>query len=195
MVSKYKTGMVVEFQWNSFISNAIKKFDESEWSHVGIITKVDETNGKVIMFESRMNGPEFKEYGIEELRSYESNKNAFAFMPNYPKGTKLTSPIVTAIAAKYDGEKYGFASYPAIVLFLVLQKAGFKNILWNALFAQSESERGWLHINLRGVICSELVARMLYDISGGKINYEEALGKPWEITSPGDIYSLRDHKW
>ncbi|MCF7861159.1 hypothetical protein K9M79_02850 [Candidatus Woesearchaeota archaeon] len=50
---------------------------------------------------------------------------------------------------------------------------------------------GWRFIKLTGaskLICSEAVARILYDSSNKKINFEEEYKKPYDLITPMDLY-------
>ena len=192
-VKKYKPGMLVFFDWNSIISKAIKYFDNSKWSHIGIIIDVDEDSGSLTLFESLISGPEFRTYGIGELQTYEERGQAYAYMIDYPKSTKLKK--LKEYAEKYNNRDYGFISYPFIIMFLIMKNLGMKTKVWSILFSGSKSKKGYFYISLKGLICSELIVRLLYDVSNRKINFEEATGKPWDITSPGDIWAFRNHNW
>ena len=78
-------------------------------------------------------------------------------------------------ANKYKGTKY---SYWAVFLILIFGKNSIK-----------------LSDGVKSLICSEAVARLLYDASDKKIDFEPEFKKNYDFITPQDLYLSKQIKW
>jgi len=139
------------------IQNIICKVTKSKYCHVGIITDVSADNKYFIMAEAINNGFVYNSYNTE---------TKLQTADVYRSKRKLYD--VSNIINKYIGKPYGWMQLIAILI----KKYTGLNI----------SKDGIKHL-----ICSEAVARVLYDASKKKINFEEEFFKPYDYITPEDI--------
>lgn len=140
----FKKFYIIDFSWKSWISDAVKVASQSHWSHTGII--LDVSDDKVTLLESLTPGGPTVTYYTKEFL-YGLYKNKTIEILNFG----LKNDNSDEILAKYKNQRitYGYESILAILLI----KLGFST-----------------KFNIVGtMICSELVSRLIYDLSDGKI--------------------------
>ena len=165
MKPKYKLGDVVFFNNDSIYSKLILMYNrivyyDKGWSHVGIITEINKDT--VLIHEALSNGFNPNHYDKEYL---EGRIEEGSVMIKRPK-KKLEE--VRFWADEYLGRPYAWWDIIGIGLSLFLK----------------------LPIGLTGakkLICSEAVARVLYDCSNKKINFEEEFNKRYDYITPTDL--------
>lgn len=161
-----KVGDIVFFKSNGLYGKIVSlynrlNYDMPGFGHVGIITKVGD---KILIHEAVgegfIAGYYSKEYINEKI---ESGK----IVISKPK-KKLT--YVLEHANNYLGRPYGYLDILSITL---------------AFFT------GFRFLSLTGskkLICSEAVARILYDSSNKEIDFSKEYNKPYDLITPMDIY-------
>ena len=174
---KYKIGQIVFFKGNGFFSKLIKTYNfinygETGFSHTGIITKVE--RDRVIVSEALSNG------FINTRKDGSPNYyyKTWLDMKKRKCEIDIKTPIFKLINVekntnKYIGIPYGFLDILGILISLVFK---------------------FRFISLTGakrLICSEAVARILYDSSNKKINFQEEFNKCYDLISPMDIYKSK----
>lgn len=179
-------------KWDSFISKTIRYFDGSDWSHVGLVVEVSEKH--ILIFESNSNGTKYIEYTKEEIIRYIANNNMKFQMLKYPKDVDLTTSNLKDVCNKYLNKSYGWLNYIFLIPLMFMKKMKMKVEVWKILMNSDENPFP-IKTFLKGFICSELLVRVLYDLSDKKINFERVTGKPFEITTPGDVDEFLDEKW
>lgn len=164
---KYKTGQIIFFNWNNIYSKVIGVFNRLEYgetgfSHVGIITEV--LDDKVLIHEALSKGFSASYYSTEHLNQY------FAEGSIAIGEAKMPLTYTLEHANNYLGRPYAWFDIISITL------AFFTKFKFLKLTGASK------------LICSEAVARILYDASGKKIDFEEEYGKKYDLITPMDIY-------
>lgn len=84
---------------------------------------------------------------------------------------------VREIAKKYEGTRYGWRDILSI----------FTIILWR--------KRAIGFTGTKSIICSEAVARILYDASDKKIDFEPEFKKSYDLITPTDLSKSKQIKW
>ena len=167
---KYKKDQIVFFNFKSFYGKFIEfynklNYGEKGYTHVGIITKVDKKY--ILIHEAAAKGFIKSWYPIEWINEKVKSKNLLI----KPVNKKLLNVFKTA--EKYLGRPYAwFDIFGIIISFLF----GFK------------------FLKLTGankLICSEAVARILYDSSNKQINLSSEYNKPYDLISPMDIHNSK----
>ncbi|MDX1702096.1 MAG: hypothetical protein R3250_15835 [Melioribacteraceae bacterium] len=160
---KLKIGDVVLFRGarKSIVSRMISKVTNSQFSHVGIIYSL-KSDGSICIAEALWEGFVINHYSKEEMY--------FLFPRLQIKRTNilLGQEKIQNEIIKYKGISYGFSQLFAIWIHRITGKEIIKN-------------------GLQDLICSEVVARVLYDCSGGTINFEKEFGIPFDYISPAQI--------
>jgi len=89
-----------------------------------------------------------------------------------------TKAQVLKVCEKYIGEPYDWTAIFSIGLYYIF--GGMAIDLWSGP---------------KKVICSEFVARVLYEISYTEINFEKEYPKPFDMITPADIFNSKQlHK-
>lgn len=163
---KFKVGDIVFFKSNSFISKVIqfynlREFGKKGFSHVGIVTKV--LFNHVIIHEALSNGFTRSCYSFEYLND-KLKGDLDIKKPKY----KLKDVYKTA--EKYLGRSYAWFDIFGIILSFLFRFKFLKITGANKL------------------ICSEAVARILYDSSSKKLNISKEYNKPYDLISPQEVY-------
>jgi len=148
MDKQFKTGDVVLFNYNNknWISKQIENYNLQEYGtssaiHAGIISEVNYNENKVQIFEIlNLNGANFYYYDMNFLTEKIKSNEIHIRRP------KENIKNIIENCEKYLYIKYGILDLFAILLY------GFFNIKIKST-------------NMKKVICSELVARVLYDSS------------------------------
>ncbi len=170
---KFKVGQIVFFNNKTFYAKIIILFNymqygEKGWAHNGIITKVNRES--VIIQEAVSKGFIENVYSKKYLISRMIKKTVDI------KETKKRLVFVHKNAKRYEGRPYGYLDIISLMFSLVLGK-------WS--------------IGLTGakqLICSEAVARVLYDSSIKKINFSKEYDKPYDLITPQDMYISKELK-
>lgn len=163
---KFNVGDVVFFKGKSFYSTLIYsynfiKYGESGYSHVGIITKIKKST--IVIHEALGSGFQANDYEKWWL----NNKIELGDIKIRQSIIKLTN--VYKNAEIYYGRGYAWSD----ILFIGLA------FLTKFKFSITGANR---------LICSEAVARILYDSSNKKINFEKEYNKPYDLVTPMDIF-------
>jgi|GEM_PF-2494802 len=164
---KFKRGQIIFLNWDGLFAKVVRyynqvKYKEEGFSHVGIITNM--TLSKVQIHEAGSNGFVKGWYSKEFLENM-IKRETCAIVDSKVRTTNLEWE-----ADKYLGRPYAWHDIFGIAL--------------SFLF-------GWRFLEITGakkVICSEAVARILYDVSNKKINFELEYDKPYDLITPMDIY-------
>lgn len=156
---KYKVGDVILFKSNgNFIEDAICYVTRSEYCHVGIVSEVHQYH--IVVAEALTSGFTKRNHGIKALSE---KPDKFTVLRSKKKLTDINKHI-----DKYLGTTYGFIQLVAILLY---RYTGY-NVYDNGT---------------KELICSEAVARVLYDSSQQLLNFEEEFLKPYDYITPADI--------
>lgn len=169
-----KSGDVLLFRWNSpyskliYLANYINH-GRKGYSHVGVVAKVNKYS--IIVYEALSDGFKKIEYGKSELDNLMYNNNVDVGRVNI----KLNN--VKNNCEKYLGRPYGWMDILSIGFYTIFRKYSF-------LFSP----------NAQHLICSEAVARILYDSSDKKINMSDEFNKHYSYITPTDIHDSKHIK-
>lgn len=172
----FRPGQVVNFAWHNNIfqkailfRNRLIYGKDAIWTHSGIITRV--MKHKVEIYESITKGFTYSWYPKDWLE----NKIDNGIVAIGTSKKKLTN--VHNNAFKYLRFKYAWTD--------------ILNILWMFLFGKQATKL----TGVKKLICSEAVARILYDSSNKKINFEKEYNKAYDLVEPMDLYLSEQIKW
>lgn len=155
---------IIFFNWDSIYSKLIRFHTGSKWTHVGIVGAEDQ-NG-VYCFEALNKGLVKSYYSNELLRTWEVQG-----IITIKTVTLRTTPAeLLKVCESYEGAPYDWVSILNIALYSVLGKMALN------------------FSGPRAVICSEFVARVLYELSNKRINFEEEYDKKFDLVTPADIF-------
>lgn len=180
-----KTELEIVFvSYDTPIARAIQGFTQSKWGHVGVITRRE--NGIVQIHEAQRQGlikSTFDEQVVEEHLK----------LGNWEIKTievDMSLEQIEKRANSYVGRPYGYATLGLIFLFrytplidTLIKKLFNKDINSRSIILQFSGPRQ--------LICSEFVARLLYDASYKTINFEEEYNKSYDLITPADIYNSK----
>lgn len=163
-----KVGDLIFFNWEGGIFRKLIilynniNYGFSKTTHVGIVTEVHDDH--YMIAESLSKG--FKEYPYDKwwLDPQIKEGQIIAKRPNKPLKN------VKAETVNYLGREYAIQDLASIILFFII---GMQ--LPRATGAKK-------------LICSEAVARVLYDSSNKEIDFEKELNKPYDLITPMDLY-------
>jgi hypothetical protein len=141
------------------------KFGEEGWTHCGIITKVEDESIEV--HEALSKGFTQNNYQKKEII------DRFWYGDIHFKRPTKRLTRVREHAQEYIGTKYGWIDIFAIIISLLIGKWSIKVT------------------GAKRLICSEAVARVLYDASKKKINFEEEYNKSYDLITPHEIFMSR----
>jgi hypothetical protein len=178
MIYNPKIGDILNFSWISKGDRLVKTHNylmygfsrKNKWTHSAIIG--DMIGKDIIVYEALYEGFVKRVYSIEELNIYISNGNMTVGR------TKKILTNVKENCEKYLGTPYGYTDIFSIILYTLFGKSSFK-----------------LSTNTKKLICSEAVARIIYDSSGKKINFEKEFNKRYDLITPIDLYKSRYIRW
>lgn len=162
-----KTGQIVFFRSNGLYGKIVRLYNRINYGipgfgHVGIITEIQED--KVLIHEAISKGFIAGYYSKEwMIESLESNKIVLG-------ETKESLENVLEYANNYLGRPYGWLDIVSITLAFF---TGFK------LLGLTGAKK---------LICSEAVARILYDASDKEVDFAEEYSKSFDTVTPVDIY-------
>jgi hypothetical protein len=173
---EFKVGQVLNSQGQGVYGkligwrNALRYGRKHNWTHSAIITEV--AKDKVLVFEALSKGFVSNYYEKKWLE----NKITEGF---YVIGeTKRPLKEVHKYANKYRGTGYGYLDIFHILLYWVFG-----------------SRSKILSTNARALICSEAVARILYDASDKEINFEKEFEIPYDLIEPMHLWHSTHNKW
>ena len=177
-MAKYKIGDILNFHWDNFYGKVIKVYNyveygynkENRWTHSAIIGQI--TKGNAIVYEALANGFVKNTYSLEQLDRWVENGTMIVGRANY----KLTK--VKPNCDKYIGKPYGFLDIFNIGLYLIFKKFSFT-----------------ISTKSRQLICSEAVARILYDSSNKNLNFEKEFDKRFDLIAPIDLRYSKQIDW
>lgn len=175
---KIKTGDIINFSWNSWHGSFIKLHNyirygyspQNKWTHSGIVVKT--TKSDITVYEALKEGFVERVYKKETLNQWYEEKRIAVGTPNKPLIT------VKAYADKYLGAPYGWLDIFSIILYTLFGKLSF-----------------YISTGSKQLICSEAVARILYDSSQKKINFEKEFNKRYDLITPIDLYKSKRITW
>ena len=178
-----KVGDVLNFSWSGFFGFMIKlrsyiqyggifnqeKREKNRWTHTAI---VGEVQGDIVyVYEAISKGFTKNKYSVNELNTYIKNKNMKVGR------TKIPLKDVKKYCEKYKGRPYGYHQI-AIIGYAVFGNTILKNFS-----------------TAKFLICSEAVARILYDASNKKINFEKEFNKRYDYIKPIDLSYSKHLNW
>jgi len=157
------------FHWESFYGKLIQFATRSKWTHVGIGV---ENGDSFTIYEAVNRGLVKSNYPKETLKRWEeqgivTSKDVFV---------ARTNKEIVATCDKYLGRSYDWTSIFFIGVHFIFGKYALN-------FTGS-----------RKLICSEFVARALYDLSDKQINFATEYNKPYDFVTPADIYNSKQLK-
>lgn len=166
---KLKQGDILLYRKNpsNFISRAIAMATGSSYSHVGILSSQNDDSTVVA---------EALDKGFTLTRN-----NTIEYMQRIEDGDVLVlrskEPLefIKEYILKYLGRPYGFFDIFAILIYTFTKKMVFKG-------------------TANRLICSEAVARILYDASNKKIDFSKEYNKPYSYITPDDIFMSKHLK-
>lgn len=170
-----KTGQILNFKWfDGWLGRAILFYNRivyrtDGFSHTGIITDVNEKDVEIA--EAIGTGFTISWYGRQWME--DNIKNKVISLGEAIKPIK----DVRKYAKKYEGTPYGWMDLISILAILIFGKAsiGFTGA--------------------KGLICSEAVARILYDASDKKIDFVTEFKKSYDLITPTDLSKSEQIKW
>lgn len=161
-------GTVLIYHSKGLLPWLIRKFTKSHWNHAGIIGK--KTEYGYIVYEAQKDGLIKSEYTFEYLNRRLVDKTIVIKTP------KVKIHNVEESCEKYLGTPYGVTTLLQIAWSLITKKTINKSD------------------GLKRLICSEFVARVLYDISDKKINFEKEYKKHYDFITPSDLFNSNQLK-
>jgi len=175
---KFKIGMILNFAYDGNIfQKAIRWrnyliYGEKGYSHTGIITDVK--NDFIEISEALSQGFISSMYEKWWLEARIKDKTIAI--------GEATSRLIKVKkhAKKYIGNPYGWLD------------------LWNILLVtlfKIKSKTFRFFKGAKYLICSEAVARILYDASNKKINFEKEYKKDYDLIEPMDLYYSNQVRW
>lgn len=157
-----KVGDIVLFRKNNtFISKAIAMITGSSYTHVGIIKDVKKD--VIVIAEAMTEGFYSSDYKRKIFEGMIKFGSVLIMRP-----TKSLKDVVKSIE-KYEGRPYAVLDLVAILIYAI---TGHK-------LCKGSADK---------LICSEAVARVLYDASGKKIDLQKEYDKPYSYITPDDLF-------
>ena len=175
-----KEGQVILFKYNdSFFMKLISfgnliRYGTTGWTHAAIVGEVDKVNGIAWVYEALDKGFTRTEggYGIEWLKK----KHAEGEIEIGETIKPLNN--IKGNCEKYLGIPYGWVDIFYCALWVFFGKSSFS-------FSTGAKE----------LICSEAVARILYDSSNKEIDFVKEFGKSYDIITPMDLKISSQINW
>lgn len=173
MKHKFKTGQMLNFSTNTIFGLLIKFHNKLKFrgkdlafnpTHIGIISNV--TKDTVEVFEALNSGTTFTIYPKDKLnRLLDNNKLKIIESKKQLKNVKK-------VCSKYNNIRYGkLKTFIAITLNLFSKRLATK-------IPDTTSD----------LICSEVVARVCYDCSDKKVNFEKEYNITYHLVTPAHIH-------
>lgn len=155
---------IVFFAWDTTYGKLIRFHTKSKWTHVGIVA-AENTEG-FICFEALNKGLIKTHYSRTQMTELE--RQGLAVVKEVD--LRVSEQKLWDTCAKYEGTPYDWISIINIALYSILGR------------------RALNFSGPRAVICSEYVARVLYELSGGQINFENIYGKKFDLITPAELF-------
>ena len=174
---KLNVGDILLFRWNVPFNKLVGYFNkivhgDEAYSHVAIVTEV--RGGDVLLHEALAKNGKFiaSYYSISAIEQWMKEGRCL-------RG-KTTIPLVDVkhYADAYLGKPYGYKTLWYIILFKIF---GWK------LLAESEG--------VNSLICSEAIARILYDASDKQIDFVKEFGIPYQFIEPYLLLISKQIRW
>jgi len=143
---------------------------EYNWTHSAIITEVRED--KILIHEALSRG--FVAHWYDKIEVEKKIKQGFYAIGEIEVDLK----DVKKYAERYMGRKYGYLDISHILLYWFFGR-----------------EAKFLFTGSQYLICSEAIARILYDSSGKKINFEEEFNIPYDLIEPMHLWQSEKIEW
>lgn len=140
------------------------------WTHSAIITKVKED--KILIHEALSRG--FVAHWYDKIEIEKKIKKGFYVIGE----TKVKLKDVKKYAEKYRGIGYGFFDIAHIILYWIFGR-----------------EAKFLFTGSQYLICSEAIARILYDASDKKVDFEKEFGIPYDLIEPMHLWQSKQILW
>lgn len=162
------------FSWDNFYSKQIQRVTKNKWSHVGIAI---DNGDHYIVYEALAKGlvDTTKDEKTGELRYTKERVQGWI---------KSGNVIIKEDYKKYDElkiiiacEKYLGSHYDFFAIFLIW----FHRISTKAL----------KYDNVRNLFCSEFTARVGYDVTGKRLDFEKEYNKTYEFITPADQFNSK----
>lgn len=174
----YKIGDILNFTWDNIYGKIIKLHNykhygfskENRWTHSAIIGEIK--GDDVIVYEALSKGFVKNTYTKTQLNKWIENGTMIVGRAN------VTLTNVKENCEKYIGTPYGFLDIFNIALYTIFGDFSFT-----------------INTKTKQLICSEVVARILYDSSNKKLNFEKEFNKRYDLISPIDLYYSKQIKW
>lgn len=171
MEQDFKVGQILNFSWDSIYGKVIKFYnykeygysEENIWTHSSLISEIK--GDDVIVYEALSKGFTKNTYTKQQLLGWIENGNMIVGECKY----KLTN--VKKTCEKYLGTPYGFLDIFNIGLYLIFKKYAFT-----------------ISTGTKQLICSEVTARILYECSKKKVDFEIEFDKSFDKIAPIDLY-------
>jgi len=163
-----KEGDIVLFRKNkSFISKAIAMATGSSYTHVGVIASINKNVVKIAeaLDKGFVLTKHTKHLFIDRVKNRE-----LLILSSRKKLTDVKNHIL-----KYLGKPYGFFDLFLILIYIITGKK----------LAKGTSNK---------LICSEAVAKVLYDSSHKRLNLSKEFDKPYSYITPDDIFNSKQLK-
>ena len=191
---KLKIGQIINFKPNYkhiysyfIILNNLIKFRRIGYSHSAIIKEVDIQKGICVVSEAVNRGFVSVDYGYCNML----NK---VFAGDVVLGrTKHNLFNVKETIEKYEGIKYGWFDIISIGIFTILNLLTrlitfnkYKNVLKSLYSMMPDTKKG---------ICSEIVAKVLYDSSNKQVDLSKEYDKIYSQIEPMDILNSNQIIW
>lgn len=175
---KYKKGQILNFSWNNKYGKLIKLNNwitygyspVNKWTHTAIVGNI--TKDGVVVYEALKGGFTKNIYSQKQLDSWVDNGNMIIGEVDF----KLSK--ITENCDKYIGTPYGFFDIFNIGLYVFFRQ-----------FMPT------IPTGARSIICSEAVARILYESSDKKLNFETEFNKRYDLITPINLYYSKQIKW
>lgn len=161
---------IVFFSFDNWRAKLIQEFTNSKWNHVGVI--ISRENGIVTIYEALDEGLTKSQYD-EETIDYWLRSGTIEIKTIK---TLMSRKQITKRANTYLGRPYAWFNIFLVVIFKYLKVLKLDQLAF--YFTSSKH-----------LICSEFVARLLYDISYKTINFAEEYNKTYDLITPADIYN------
>lgn len=170
---EYKEGDVVFFNWNNPYAKIIRLYNKLTygnlgWAHVGIITEVQKD--KVLIYEALYKG--FTDIAWNGEKNYYTKSGLEDLISK--NQVLIKSPIkkledIKEHSDKYLGLDYAFTDILNIITGTFFDKRFFKPTAYR-------------------MTCGEVVARILYDASNGKLDISSEFDKHFDEIAPMDLF-------
>jgi len=158
---------IIFFNWGSFYGKLIRFATKSNWSHVGIIGNEDTENYTV--YEALDNGLVKNSYNKKDISDLIKKNKVLIRTIKVDKDCNLSK-----CCDKYIGKPYDWLTIFNIGFYFVFRRYALK------------------YKGPRYLICSEFVARVLYDLG---LNLSKILNKPYDYITPADIEKYIESKY